>query len=201
MSFFRFGDNGCCWARCTNNVMEVQAPPGNVIGQVKQNCSFCRCVFCSPDFYVTDVDGTQHLFDIHGPCCSCKCCSAADYEIVSRTMPGNNGRFTIMACGCCDDVNLWYGNWQLVCKSYSSWHQCVHINMYVCVCTYTHTRLLSGRLGTGHCPYLKTLHIMITDSISYWPVLNDISHSYLYIDQTNHQCICTCKSFYLYLYI
>jgi hypothetical protein len=120
MSFFRFGDNGCCWARCTNNVMEVQAPPGNVIGQVKQNCSFCRCVFCSPDFYVTDVDGTQHLFDIHGPCCSCKCCSAADYEIVSRTMPGNNGRFTIMACGCCDDVNLWYGNWQLVCKSYSS---------------------------------------------------------------------------------
>ena len=36
MSFSRPGDHGCCWSRCTDNVLEVQAPPGNVIGFVKQ---------------------------------------------------------------------------------------------------------------------------------------------------------------------
>ena len=36
MSFGRPVSFGCCWCRCGENVLEVQAPIGNVIGLAKQ---------------------------------------------------------------------------------------------------------------------------------------------------------------------
>lgn len=81
VSFRRPLASGCCGCRCGENLLEVQAPAGNIIGLIKQKCSCWRLCCCSPGFYVTDASGGRRLFDINSPCCYCKCCSSVDYEV------------------------------------------------------------------------------------------------------------------------
>ncbi|XP_049518938.1 phospholipid scramblase 2-like [Dermacentor silvarum] len=68
-----------CWCFCCLQVMEVQAPPGTLIGHVRQRWSICY-----PTYGIYDRNGTRVL-DIVGPFCTssmpCKC--DVDFEVRS----------------------------------------------------------------------------------------------------------------------
>ena len=53
----------CCLYFCCLQKMEVFAPPGNLLGTIKQ-----KWHFCNPKFIVKDNNGNS-LFKISGPCC------------------------------------------------------------------------------------------------------------------------------------
>ena len=55
----------CCF--CCLQEVEVQSPPGNTIGWIKQDCTF---IF--PWFSIQDADGNT-ILKIKGPFCQCKC--------------------------------------------------------------------------------------------------------------------------------
>ena len=63
----RCGSSCCCdsW----RPYMEVEAPPGNVVGYVKADG--CGC--CHPTYFVMDVD-MKPIFRIHTPICGIGCC-------------------------------------------------------------------------------------------------------------------------------
>lgn len=57
----------CCWWPCCLQVIEVQAPPGTVIGYVQQKPTPWK-----PKLEVQDAQH-QHIMTINGPCCLCAC--------------------------------------------------------------------------------------------------------------------------------
>ena len=59
---------------CCLQEIEVQSPPGTVIGYVKQNFSWWL-----PKFSILDAAGTVQL-RIQGPCCYSKCCEV-EFEV------------------------------------------------------------------------------------------------------------------------
>ncbi|XP_064394742.1 phospholipid scramblase 2-like [Halichondria panicea] len=61
---------------CCLQELEVQCPPGETIGWIKQNCSLF-----SPRFSVTDASG-QVVYRIKGPCFSCKWCDV-EFRVTS----------------------------------------------------------------------------------------------------------------------
>lgn len=68
---------GCCW--CANSdccawVLSVEAPPGQPVGYVRQECSGWKPHF---GLYTTD---DQMLARIRGPCCVCNCPCCGDVE-------------------------------------------------------------------------------------------------------------------------
>lgn len=65
------GTRGCCsCSRCCQMEVSVEAPVGEVIGYVRQQCSLCI-----PSFVVQNASG-EDMFNISGPCCQCQtvCC-------------------------------------------------------------------------------------------------------------------------------
>ena len=62
----------CCF--CCLQEVEVQSPPGTVVGYIKQDCSFVY-----PWFSVQNADG-ETVLKIKGPCWTCKWCEV-EFEV------------------------------------------------------------------------------------------------------------------------
>uniref|UniRef100_A0A914WKF3 Phospholipid scramblase n=1 Tax=Plectus sambesii TaxID=2011161 RepID=A0A914WKF3_9BILA len=75
---------GCCWCAgccdCCAQETQIEAPPGVVIGRVKQTGGKCNY-----NYEIQDTDGNAQL-RIEGPCIMCRCCS--DVEFPVYTMDG-----------------------------------------------------------------------------------------------------------------
>ncbi|XP_062511866.1 phospholipid scramblase 1-like [Corticium candelabrum] len=88
-----FHCGGCC-CPCDLNVLEVQAPPGNVIGYVKEKWT---CWY--PEYHLTDAQHVKQLF-IQGPCCYCKCCQDVHFQILNDQNGTQIGTLTNQWGGC-----------------------------------------------------------------------------------------------------
>jgi len=78
------GDGCCAWE------LSVEAPVGNVIGYVRQECSSWK-----PKFKLMDTD-KQDLAIIEGPCCVCNspCCGDVEFPVYD---PGKNQEIGMLA--------------------------------------------------------------------------------------------------------
>lgn len=76
-------DACCCFPSC-QNVLEVSAPPGQVIGTVEQVCTFMK-----PKFVVKNSFGDVVLH-IKGPYCPWKCFSDSNMKVSVRASLSNN---------------------------------------------------------------------------------------------------------------
>lgn len=79
-----------CFPCCLQS-MEIECPPGNLIGSVHQNWTLCL-----PQFSVKDADGNTVL-KIHGPLCTtqCRClCGDVEFEITTRDGSSTIGKIT-----------------------------------------------------------------------------------------------------------
>ncbi|XP_066455382.1 phospholipid scramblase 1-like [Eleutherodactylus coqui] len=66
----------CCFPGCQQK-LEVQAPPGIIVGYVKENCHLYL-----PRF--TILNGREkEVLKVHGPFCMYGCCSDVDFELKS----------------------------------------------------------------------------------------------------------------------
>ncbi|XP_069831493.1 phospholipid scramblase 2-like [Dendropsophus ebraccatus] len=68
--------SACCFPCCLQK-MEVQAPPGQIVGYIKQNWHPCL-----PKFTIQN-DREEDIFKLHGPCIPCSCCSDVNFELKS----------------------------------------------------------------------------------------------------------------------
>jgi hypothetical protein len=66
-----------CWFPCCLQVLEVQAPPGQIVGYVKQTWSICI-----PHYDVCDAQGVTVL-KIVGPFCTCSCFGDVEFQVLS----------------------------------------------------------------------------------------------------------------------
>jgi len=77
---------GCCWcadADCCSCEIQVEAPPGQVIGSVRQLGSKWK-----PVYGICDVSGNQ-ILKIGGPCCPCQTvCCTADVDFMIKGTDG-----------------------------------------------------------------------------------------------------------------
>lgn len=69
--------DSCCCPCCLQSI-EVSAPPGNVVGYVRQNWNLC-----SPSFTIENAAG-EPVLQISGPCCTCKLCGSVEFDVMSR---------------------------------------------------------------------------------------------------------------------
>ncbi|XP_039515946.1 phospholipid scramblase 1 [Pimephales promelas] len=67
----------CCFPCCLQE-MEVQSPPGNTIGYVKQDWHVFR-----PMFSIYDMSKTKVL-SIEGPVCAVSCCGDVDFDVTGK---------------------------------------------------------------------------------------------------------------------
>ncbi|XP_059403181.1 phospholipid scramblase 1-like [Carassius carassius] len=67
----------CCFPCCLQK-MEVQAPPGNAIGYIKQDWHMFK-----PKFSLYDMSKTKVL-SIEGPCCAISCCGDVNFDVTSK---------------------------------------------------------------------------------------------------------------------
>jgi len=77
-----------CFFPCCLQKIEVSAPPGNVIGYVKQKWS---CI--KPKFEVTDAEGTVALV-IKGPWCTTACGQSVDFKVLTPDEVHEVGRIS-----------------------------------------------------------------------------------------------------------
>lgn len=71
-----FRCDSCCFPCCLQE-MEISAPPGNVIGRLKQNWSVC-----CPNFSVMN-EGGETVMKIKGPCWTCSCGRDVIFKVVT----------------------------------------------------------------------------------------------------------------------
>lgn len=78
---------GCCCPCCLQE-MEIHAPPGQVIGYVKE-----RWTCCYPKW---DLFNANHdlILTIGGPLCQCKCCGDVVYNVMSSDETNQVGKIT-----------------------------------------------------------------------------------------------------------
>ncbi|KAB7498704.1 hypothetical protein Anas_06747 [Armadillidium nasatum] len=91
-------DSYCC-VPCCPQVLEVNSPPGTLIGRIVQECSFWhpRLTVRKPD---DDV-----LFVLKGPfVCHCRCCSDLDYQLLTADEDTKLGSITKKWRGCCSEA-------------------------------------------------------------------------------------------------
>ncbi|XP_020614697.1 phospholipid scramblase 1-like isoform X2 [Orbicella faveolata] len=67
----------CCWWPCCLQEIEIQSPPGTVIGYVEQKPSCWK-----PKLEIQDAK-RQPIMMINGPCCFCSCGSDVEFPIHS----------------------------------------------------------------------------------------------------------------------
>ncbi|XP_076453825.1 phospholipid scramblase 1-like [Babylonia areolata] len=68
-----------CLFCCCLQKLEVQAPPGNLIGYVKQAWDCCS----RPRYKIQDAGG-ETVLRISGPCCRCNICGDIEFEVTSE---------------------------------------------------------------------------------------------------------------------
>ncbi|KAL7731920.1 hypothetical protein ACLKA6_016972 [Drosophila palustris] len=76
-----------CFPNCMS-MIEVSAPPGQVIGTVEQVCTFLK-----PTFRVKNSFGDV-VFDIVGPACVWKCCSDITMKVLNSANNEQIGKIT-----------------------------------------------------------------------------------------------------------
>ncbi|XP_051984720.1 phospholipid scramblase 1-like [Xyrauchen texanus] len=83
-----------CWCPCCLQLLEVQAPPGNPIGYVKQNCH--------PFLPVFSIQGADRkvVMKIRGPYLPCKCCGDVNFEVKGKNGGKPFGQVTKQRGGC-----------------------------------------------------------------------------------------------------
>ena len=64
--------------------VEVQAPPGQVVGYVHQAWSICV-----PKFKICDATGNTVL-RIEGPCCTCNLCGDVEFQVFNFNIGNSN---------------------------------------------------------------------------------------------------------------
>jgi len=70
----------CCFPCCLQT-LEVQSPPGTIIGTVEQEWSIIY-----PRFVIKDASG-EPVLRIEGPCWTCSCGSDIEFKVMSVTEP------------------------------------------------------------------------------------------------------------------
>lgn len=70
---------GCCWCAdmcdCCAHELFVEAPPGTVIGSVRQTGDLCTY-----NYQIKDAEGNVQLL-INGPCMICECCADIEFPV------------------------------------------------------------------------------------------------------------------------
>ncbi|XP_044146069.1 phospholipid scramblase 1-like [Bufo gargarizans] len=82
-----FRCSACCFPCCLQK-LEVQAPPGNVVGYVKQKWHPCL-----PKFVIQN-EREEDVLKLHGPCIPCRCCSDVNFELKSLDEESVVGRIS-----------------------------------------------------------------------------------------------------------
>ncbi|XP_053315580.1 phospholipid scramblase 2-like [Spea bombifrons] len=77
-----------CFFPCCLQKLEVQAPPGVVVGYVKQNWHPCL-----PKFTIQN-EREENLLRITGPCIPCRCCSDVNFELKTLDETSTVGRIS-----------------------------------------------------------------------------------------------------------
>jgi len=77
-----------CWCPCCLQRVEVQSPPGEVIGYVKQGWSICK-----PKFWVQNAAG-EDILRIDGPCFTCSMCGDVEFDVSSKDGSAQVGRIS-----------------------------------------------------------------------------------------------------------
>ncbi|KAF6020102.1 hypothetical protein EB796_021599 [Bugula neritina] len=77
-----------CWCPCFLQRVEVQAPPGEVIGYVKQGWSICK-----PKFWIQNAAG-EDILRIDGPCFTCSICGDVEFDVSSHDGSSPVGRIS-----------------------------------------------------------------------------------------------------------
>ncbi|TRZ02680.1 hypothetical protein DNTS_001903 [Danionella cerebrum] len=72
-----------CWCPCCLQEMEVQAPPGTVVGYVKQDWHPCY-----PKFSIQGPN-KETLMKLEGPCMACNCCSDVNFDLKGKDGTGD----------------------------------------------------------------------------------------------------------------
>uniref|UniRef100_A0A8C9SGT9 Phospholipid scramblase n=1 Tax=Scleropages formosus TaxID=113540 RepID=A0A8C9SGT9_SCLFO len=67
-----------CWCPCCLQELEVQAPPGTVIGYVVQDWHPCL-----PKFSIQGPS-RETLLKLEGPCLACNCCGDVNFELKDK---------------------------------------------------------------------------------------------------------------------
>ncbi|XP_027048674.1 phospholipid scramblase 1-like [Pocillopora damicornis] len=83
----------CCWWPCCLQEIEIQAPPGTVIGYVQQKPSPWKIKLEIQD------SQHQHIMTINGPCCPCGC-SDIEFPVFSADGSSEIGMITKQWTGC-----------------------------------------------------------------------------------------------------
>lgn len=80
----------CSWCGgCCQMEIEISAPPGQLIGFVKQDPTYC-----SPAWTVYAADKTTPVMKITGPCCPIACCSDIEFQVFDVTGQSQLGSIT-----------------------------------------------------------------------------------------------------------
>ncbi|XP_067949127.1 phospholipid scramblase 1-like isoform X2 [Watersipora subatra] len=87
-----------CWCPCCLQRVEVQAPPGETIGYVKQAWSVC-----TPKFYIQNAAG-EDILRIDGPCFTCSMCGDVEFDISSKNGDTQVGRISKQWTGLVKEV-------------------------------------------------------------------------------------------------
>jgi hypothetical protein len=106
---------GHCCCPCHLNELQVQSPPGNVIGYVNE---IWTC--CYPEFNITDAAGTNQFF-IHGPVCPCKCYHDVEFPILTADRAGQIGTLTSQWSGCAQECVTDAGNFSVTFPMGAPW--------------------------------------------------------------------------------
>ncbi|XP_064639681.1 phospholipid scramblase 1-like isoform X5 [Lineus longissimus] len=77
-----------CWCPCCLQKVEVSAPPGNVIGYVKQAWSVCV-----PKFKIQNAQ-EETVLTIEGPCFTCSICGDVEFQVMSADGGTNVGKIS-----------------------------------------------------------------------------------------------------------
>ncbi|XP_064615196.1 phospholipid scramblase 2-like [Liolophura sinensis] len=87
----------CCWC-CYLQEMDIQSPPGVVVGKIEE---IWTCV--TPKYVIKDGTG-QVIFNILGDCCYCKCCTDVVFKIFEGETQNNQIGEIIKHWGGCREI-------------------------------------------------------------------------------------------------
>jgi len=85
---YKCGPCSCCGGCCQQEI-EIQSPPGQIIGYVKQDptCSI-------PKLTIYAADKTTPILRIVGPCCTIACCGDVTFKVFDMTGENQLGTLT-----------------------------------------------------------------------------------------------------------
>ncbi|XP_064614980.1 phospholipid scramblase 1-like [Liolophura sinensis] len=77
-----------CFCFCCLQKVEVEAPPGNIVGYIRQQCSPCY-----PRFTIRNAQD-ETVLKISGPCCTWSMCGDVEFDVLTGDGSSRVGRIT-----------------------------------------------------------------------------------------------------------